>query len=103
MGTQVYLAGTESLIGQARREAAEAGLPQDAIQTEHRGPTRRRVQCVHCKGVTDGVRTDPFRCAHCGLWLLVRDHYSHRLAAFQGVNVDAEDPGRVPDPVERFT
>lgn len=103
MGTQVYLAGTEPLIGQAQREALDAGLPLDAVQAEHRGPTVRRVQCVHCKGVTEEVRTDPFACAHCGLWLLVRDHYSRRLAAFQGVNVDAEDPGRVPAPVERFT
>lgn len=103
MGTQVYLAGTESLIGQAMREALDAGLPLDAIQTEHRGPTVRRVQCVHCKGVTEEVRTDPFRCAHCGLWLFVRDHYSRRLAAFQGVNIDAEDPGRVPAPAARFT
>ncbi len=28
--------------------------------------------------------------------------YSRRIAAFQGVRIDAEDPGNVPDPVERF-
>lgn len=103
MGTQVYLAGTEGLIGQALREVMEAGLPHTAVQTEHRGSTVRRVQCVHCKGITENVRTDPFQCSHCGLWLFVRDHYSRRLAAFQGVNIDAEEPGRVPPPVERFT
>ncbi|MBI1217997.1 MAG: hypothetical protein GC186_05560 [Rhodobacteraceae bacterium] len=103
MGLQVYLAGTEGLIGQAQREAMAAGLPHDAVQTEHRGATVRRVQCVHCKGITENVRTDPFVCAHCGLTLFVRDHYSRRLAAFQGVNIDAEDPGKVPPLVERFT
>lgn len=102
MGTQVYLAGTEGLIGQALREVMEAGLPHTAVQTEHRGSTMRRVQCVHCKGITENVRTDPFQCSHCGLWLFVRDHYSRRIAAFQGVNIDAEDPGQVPPPVERF-
>ncbi len=102
MGMHVYLAGTEGLIGQALREVLEAGLPHSAVQTEHRGSTVRRVQCVHCKGVTDDVRTDPFRCGHCGLHLFVRDHYSRRIAAFQGVNIDAEDPGRVPPAVERF-
>jgi dimethylamine monooxygenase subunit C len=61
------------------------------------------VQCVHCKGVTEDVATDPFQCSHCGLHLFVRDHYSRRLAAFQGVNIDAEDPGLVPAPVVRFT
>lgn len=102
MGVQVYLAGTEGLIGQAQREAMAAGLPHDAVQTEHRGSTVRRVQCVHCKGITENVRTDPFICGHCGLSLFVRDHYSRRLAAFQGVNIDAEDPGKVPPAVERF-
>ena len=102
MGMQFYLAGTEGLIGQALREIMETGFPYTAVQTEHRGPTLRRVQCVHCKGVTENVATDPFVCAHCGLSLLVRDHYSRRIAAFQGVNIDAEDPGRVPQPVMRF-
>lgn len=103
MGTQVYLAGTEGLIGQVLHEAMEAGLPHTAVQTEHRGSTVRRVQCVHCKGITENVSTDPFQCAHCGLWLFVRDHYSRRIAAFQGVNIDAEDPGQVPPPMVRFT
>jgi len=102
MGLQIYLTGTEGLIGQAQRDVIEAGLPHEAVQTEHRGSTVRRVQCVHCKGITENVRTDPFKCSHCGLHLYVRDHYSRRLAAFQGVNIDAEDPGQVPDAVERF-
>lgn len=102
MGLQVYLAGTETLMGLAQRDVIEAGLPHDAVQTEHRGSLARRVQCVHCKGITENVTTDPFVCSHCGLNLFVRDHYSRRLAAFQGVNIDAEDPGQVPPSVERF-
>ncbi len=102
MGTQFYLAGTEGLIGQAEREIMATGFPFAALQKEHRGSTVRRVQCVHCKGITENVRTDPFVCSHCGLHLFVRDHYSRRLAAFQGVNIDAEDPGLVPPAVERF-
>lgn len=99
-GLQIYLAGTEGLIGQAMREAMNVGYPFSAIQTEHRGSKARRMQCVHCKGITEDVTTDPFECSHCGLNLFVRDHYSRRLAAFQGVCVDAEDPGNVPDKVE---
>lgn len=102
MGTQFYLAGTEGLIGQAEREIMETGFPFAAIQKEHRGSTLRRVQCVHCKGITENVATDPFQCSHCGLHLFVRDHYSRRVAAFMGVKIDAEDPGRVPEPVVRF-
>lgn len=102
MGTQFYLAGSEGLMGQAEREIMGTGFPFSAIQKEHRGSTVRRVQCVHCKGVTENVATDPFVCSHCGLNLFVRDHYSRRMAAFQGVNIDAEDPGKVPASVERF-
>ncbi len=98
MGLQVYLAGTEGLMGQAQNEAMAAGIPHTAIQTEHRGSVARRMQCVHCKGITEDVETDPFVCSHCGLNLFVRDHYSRRLAAYQGVRVDAEDPGNVPAP-----
>lgn len=98
MGLQIYLAGTEGLIGQAMQEAIAAGYPAGAIQTEHRGSVARRVQCVHCKGITEDVTTTPFVCSHCGLNLFVRDHYSRRHAAFQGVRVDAEDPGDIPAP-----
>jgi dimethylamine monooxygenase subunit C len=103
MGTQFYLAGTEGLMGQSEREIMGTGFPYSAIQKEHRGSTVRRVQCVHCKGITENVAIDPFMCSHCGLNLFVRDHYSRRIAAFQGVNIDAEDPGLVPNSVVRFT
>jgi predicted RNA-binding Zn-ribbon protein involved in translation (DUF1610 family) len=96
MGLQVYLAGSEGLMGQAMNEAVNAGIPHTAIQTEHRGSVARRMQCVHCKGITENVETDPFVCSHCGLNLFVRDHYSRRLAAYQAVRIDAEDPGNVP-------
>ncbi len=103
MGLQVYLAGTEGVMGQAQNEAMQAGIPHTAIQTEHRGSVARRMQCVHCKGITEDVMTDPFQCSHCGLNLFVRDHYSRRLAAYQGVCIDAEDPGNVPEPKELYT
>ncbi|MDQ0392516.1 dimethylamine monooxygenase subunit DmmA family protein [Labrys monachus] len=102
MGTQIYLAGTESLIGQAMKAAIEAGVDHLSIQTEHRGSEARRVQCVHCKGITEDVHVQPVTCAHCGLTLLVRDHYSRRIAAFQGVCIDAEVPGEVPPIQEAF-
>ncbi len=102
MGTQFYLAGTEGLMGQAEREIMATGFPFRDVQKEHRGSLVRRVQCVHCKGITENVATDPFQCSHCGLNLYVRDHYSRRIAAFQGVNIDAEEPGQVPAAVVKF-
>jgi len=101
MGTRLYAAGTEPFIGSVLQEALAVGIDFKSVFTEHRGSARRRVQCVHCKGLTEDVTASPFTCAHCGLTLFVRDHYSRRLGAFQGVCVDAEVPGEVP-PVEEL-
>jgi hypothetical protein len=98
MGTQVYVAGTENLIARVVEVSLAAGLELGAIMAEHRGSHERRVQCVHCKVVTDHVTTQPVRCSGCGLALLVRDHYSRRIGAFQGVCIDAEEPGSAPPP-----
>lgn len=92
MGSQLYLAGTETLIGKAVAVAEECGLDHSAVQCEHRGSLARRVQCVHCKTMIEKVTTQPVKCPSCDLLLLVRDHYSRRLAAFQGVCINAEDP-----------
>jgi dimethylamine monooxygenase subunit C len=103
MGTRLYVSGTEGFIGRAIQLGLDFGIDFRSIITEHRGSLARRVQCVHCKGITDNVTVTPFTCTHCGLTLLVRDHYSRRLAAFQGVNIDAEEPGTAPEPEELFS
>lgn len=100
MGLQAFLAGSEGLIGQAQARIMAAGLPLGAIQSEHRGTAARRMQCVHCKTIAEGVTVDPYRCPGCGRALFVRDHFSRRLGAFQGVCIDAETPGDVPPSVE---
>ena len=102
MGVRLYIAGTEGFIGQAMQVALDHGIDFNSIKTEHRGSEARRVQCVHCKGITENVHTSPYKCSHCGLSLLVRDHYSRRLGAFQGVCIDAEVPGSAPAPEVLF-
>lgn len=102
MGTRIYAAGSETLIGLTVQLAQSFGMDPQAVLTEHRGTAARRVQCVHCKGFTEGVTTNIVKCSHCGTNLLVRDHYSKRLAAFQGVCIDAEVAGELPEIVEVF-
>ena len=74
MGTRIYAAGTETLIGLAVQLAQSLGMDPQAVLTEHRGTLARRVQCVHCKGFTENVKTNVVKCSHCGTNLLVRDH-----------------------------
>ena len=96
MGTRLYVAGAETFIGNVHQLAAGYGVNHLSILSEHRGSEARRVQCVHCKGFMENVTTNWCVCAHCGLNLLVRDHFSRRLNAFQGVCIDADCPGQVP-------
>jgi len=102
MGTRLYLAGPESFIGLAMRIALEFNLNKDEVFAEQVGSLARRVYCIHCRTTTENVRTNVVQCADCSRWLLVRDHYSRRLAAYMGVMVDAEVPGELPKVAEVF-
>jgi hypothetical protein len=102
MGTRLYVAGPESFIGLAMQIAFHFNLNKDEIRAEEMGTLARRVHCVHCRAQTEEVRTNIVRCVGCGLWLLVRDHYSRRLAAYMGVMADAEAPGELPEIREVF-
>jgi dimethylamine monooxygenase subunit C len=102
MGTRLYVAGPESFIGLVMKIALEFNLNKDEIRAEECGTLARRVYCIHCRATTENVRTNIVRCVGCDTWLLVRDHYSRRLAAYMGVMVDAEAPGELPPLKEVF-
>ena len=103
MGTRVYVAGSESFIGSCVQVTAHYAMNADEVQCEHVGSAARRVYCIHCKAANEQVTTNIVRCAGCGRDLLVRDHYSRRLAGFMGVMVDAEVPREVPPITETFS
>lgn len=102
MGTRLYVAGPESFIGLAMKLALEFDLNKDEIRAEEMGSRARRVFCIHCRTTTESVRTNIVRCTGCDRWLLVRDHYSRRLAAYMGVMADAEAPGELPPVKEAY-
>lgn len=101
MGTRLYVAGPESFIGLAMQIALQFNLNQDEIRAEECGSLARRIFCIHCRAITDAVVTNIVKCT-CQRWLLVRDHYSRRLAAYMGVMADAESPGELPEIREVF-
>jgi dimethylamine monooxygenase subunit C len=102
MGTRLYVAGPESFIGLVMKIALEFNLNKDEIRAEECGTLARRIYCIHCRATTEDVRTNIVRCVGCERWLLVRDHYSRRLAAYMGVMADAEAPGELPAIKEVF-
>jgi ferredoxin-NADP reductase len=93
MGLRLYLSGSESFIGNAMQVASDFNLNRDEVKREHNGTFVRRVWCVHCDARNEDVTRRAFRCSGCGLDLIVRDHYSTRMAAFMGVKFDAEQTG----------
>ena len=102
MGTRLYVAGPESFIGLAMKIALEFDLNKDEIRAEEVGTLARRVYCIHCRTTTENVRTNVVSCTGCARRLLVRDHYSRRLAAYMGVMADAEAPGELPSIKEAY-
>lgn len=102
MGTRLYTAGSESFLGQVVNHGVAHGIYHESIMTELSGSLARRVQCVHCKHTSESVTLSIYQCPGCALPLLVRDHYSRRLAAFQGVSATAEDPHEHPVAEEAY-
>jgi len=102
MGTRLYVAGPESFIGLVMKIALAFNLNKDEIRAEECGSLARRIYCIHCRATTEAVRTNIVQCVGCARWLLVRDHYSRRLAAYMGVMADAEAPGELPPLKEVF-
>ena len=102
VGLRLYAVGEEGFIWDVARLARVAGLDAAECRTCHAGSERRRVFCVHCKTITFDVTTNIVACAGCGAALAVRDHFSRSLAAFMGVQADAEAPGELPQVEEVF-
>lgn len=90
-GTRLYAVGDESFLWQAQRTARQAGLLVDEIELFKQG-TRRRMYCVHCSGFQDIADEGECTCSHCGVRLLVREHFSQRLGAYMGVCLNPDQP-----------
>lgn len=103
MGTRLYLTGSESFLGTAMQVYTAFDMNRDEVLREHSGTLVRRVWCVHCDTYTENVTQRVYQCPGCDLTLVVRDHYSRRLAAFQAVKADAEVPGELPQAEELDT
>jgi hypothetical protein len=101
IGFRLYAIGSEAFIWDAAAIARTHGLGPDEVFLCAADHSCRRVYCIHCRTMNHDVATSLTRCVGCGAQLLVRDHFSRRLAAFMGVQADAECAGELPTP-ERF-
>jgi len=95
-GLRLYAVGTESFIWDAANTARRVGMAEDEVFLAQAGSLHRRIYCTHCKTMIENVNTNLTPCLGCGATLFVRDHFSRRLAAFMGIQADAEEPGILP-------
>lgn len=102
MGFRLYATGTEPFLWTVANHAREFGLTGGEVRLHAHGSAARRVFCNHCRTITSGVTTNIVPCAGCRANLFVRDHFSRRLNAFAGVQVDAEVPGERLAPEELY-
>jgi hypothetical protein len=96
MGLRLDLVGPEDAIWQAAGVAARYGMSSAEMRLFQTGTKARPVFCVHCRAMTRGVRTNLVDCSGCARTLFVRDHFSRRLGAYMGFQIDAEEPGVKP-------
>lgn len=97
MGFRLYAIGRETFLWEVNGIAEEVGLGPEEVRLFAHGSAARRVFCNHCRTITEEVTTNIVACSGCGAHLFVRDHFSRRLNAFAGVQVDAEVPGEIPE------
>ena len=93
MGLRLYAIGTEAFLWDVAGAAEAAGMGQEEYRLFAAGSNARRVFCVHCRTVTRAVTTNLVTCTGCAAQLFVRDHFSRRLNAFMGFQIDSEVRG----------
>lgn len=92
VGLRLYLQGDEAFIWPLYALARDAGLQAEEIVLDGCDDGQRAVYCVHCASIQPGTVDDRLTCAHCGVVLEVRRHFSRRLGAYLGVCADADRP-----------
>jgi hypothetical protein len=103
MGLRLYAIGAEPFLWKVRGLASDFGMAAEEVHLHAAGSAARRVFCNHCRTITECVTTNIFECSGCAAHLFVRDHFSRRINAFAGVQVDAEVPGELPEIQELYS
>jgi hypothetical protein len=95
-GILCYLFGRESFIWPTITQLQALGLAREQCLAERCGPLVRDVVCTHCKQRICDVGENMVNCDGCGRLLWNYDHFSARLGAYMGFEVNAECPDDIP-------
>lgn len=92
MATALYACGTQAFLSRIRRAALKSGFPKESVGAQQAGPAEWDVQCAYCKQTYHNTMRRIIRCEACDIDLLVRNHYSIAIGAYQGVFISPQDP-----------
>ena len=90
--TRLYAAGSQSFLLSVSRLARRSELAGSAIQAELTGSGARDAQCTCCKNIYHDIDYRAFDCPRCAVTLIVRDHYSAGVGAYEAVALHPADP-----------
>lgn len=90
-GSRLYVCGDETFAWSIYRLARTSGLLAEEIELIKAG-SQRELYCVHCATVQSIGPEQETICRHCGVHLLVREHFSRRLGAYMGVCLNPDQP-----------
>ncbi|MHA3048117.1 dimethylamine monooxygenase subunit DmmA family protein [Acinetobacter sp. ANC 4639] len=91
-GLHVVVCGDEIFLWQVTQSLMAQGLMKDEIELIQTQPELKKVYCVHCGELQTTTAEDFYSCEHCGVYLLVRTHFSERLGAYMGVCANPDQP-----------
>jgi dimethylamine monooxygenase subunit C len=88
---QLYAAGSQSFLLSVSGLARSGERGSLAVQAELAGSGARDVQCVCCQNIYRDIDYRAFECPRCAVTLIVRDHYSASVGAFETVALHPAD------------
>ncbi|MBY6038168.1 hypothetical protein KUV80_16025 [Fictibacillus nanhaiensis] len=85
MGTYLYVALNNQVLGHAQTLAEEIGFSAEEAQYVVYGEVVRKIFCCRCHGINEAKEKEiEITCEQCGLVLSISDHYSTHHHAFLG-------------------
>jgi hypothetical protein len=90
LGTRVYAAGSERMIGLVMQLAQASGMDPGSVMSERRDELPYYVHCEQCLELNNNVTTSVVQCAHCGATLVVHCHAPDRIPILRGYPAEPE-------------
>ena len=91
-GLHSVVVGSESFIWKIQKLLVQQGCLEQEYSLIKTESTDKDIYCVHCGHQQTTYASEYCTCAHCGIHLVVRTHFSQRLGAYIGICANVQQP-----------